>query len=339
MLALARTPGSALASRLLHTSSALLSPPKVPVALLAALRKTHPVPLSQAREALERSDLSLEGAIAYLSSGTNSARAKADKVAGRATGEGTIAAAVLGGKRASLVHLACETDFVARNDVFQRTARGAADTAAFLDVPNDDGAAAPPATILAFPVPALLSAPLITPPADGAAPVPTAEPQTIAQLLLASLAQTGENTRLVRAASYAAPFPSRPDVRFVPGAYTHAGKVGGLVVLRVTGRPVDGKDVPIASLVAGEKGLDEDLLKLARNVARQVVGFPTKSIVTAPGVEEEETLLRQQAMMLGAEGTVEDALEKWGQEKGVKVVVADMRRWAVGDAVEDKKAR
>lgn len=329
---------------------------KVPVSLIAALRKQHPVPLAQAREALERSNLDLAAALDYLRTSTSaSAEKKAAKVSGRDTNEGLIAISLLGGKRVGMIHLACETDFVARNQVFLDTARGVAETTAFLDVPGDHEK--PQITsspyvfdpILDFPTESLLSAPLISLPAadtaDGSlSPLPTSEPTTIKQSLLSSLAQTGENLKLLRAVSFAAPFPSTPDVRFVPGGYAHGGltdkegKVGGIVVLSVTSAD---PEKPIASIIHGPGGddLEKAAESLARTVARQIVGFPTKVIDRGDrAVEDEEVLMEQPFMMFNGDSrSVRDVLAEWGKERGVVLKVVGMRRWAVGDETEIKE--
>ncbi|WWD17804.1 hypothetical protein CI109_102246 [Kwoniella shandongensis] len=350
---------------------------KVPITLIASLRKIHPVPLAQAREALERSNLDLKSAIDYLQSASSSnAEKKAAKVSGRSTNEGVIAISLLGGKRVGMVQLGCETDFVARNQVFLKTARGVAETTAFLDVPGSEeddshhkiSATASAANnaqeqaqdtktqtaihdpILEFPTESLLSAPLIFLPqqssSDSPTPIPTSDPQTIRQTLLSSLSQTGENLKLLRAVSFAAPFPSSPTVRFVPGAYAHGGpsdkegKVGGIVVLSVTSLDAE---KPIASMIHGPGGdvLEKDLGDFARTVARQVVGFPTKAVEKGEGtaVEDEEALYEQPFMMFnGDDRKVKDVLDAWGKEKGVVVKVVGIRRWAVGDDLGSAEA-
>lgn len=336
------------ATRSLSTSAVLRNDaPKVPVSLIAQLRKSHPVPMAQAREALAKNNLDLQAAIAYLTSGSSDATLKkAGKVAGRATNEGTIAISLLGGRRVGMVQLACETDFVARNDVFLKAARGIAETAAFLDVPCEDPIAPTPPPgadpIQDFPVEALVSAPLISIPAEGTEPVaiPSSdEAQTVKQVLLSALSQTSENIKLVRAVSFAAPFPSQPTIRFVPGAYTHGGdattgKVGGIVVMSVEGAG----DKPIAALIAGPEGgkLDTDLQALARNLARQIVGFPTKALSPGEGIQEEEALLTQTAMLLGSDKKVAEVVAEWGKERGVKVTPVSMRRWSTSDPVDAK---
>jgi elongation factor Ts len=320
------------------------------------------VPLSLAREALEKSNNNIDSALSYLDTSSSSgASKKAAKVAGRPTGEGVIAISLLGGKRVAMVHVGCETDFVARNEVFLATARGIAGTTAFLDVPGEGEAASasasasdPPSPadpIQTFPVSSLLSAPLIalpstSAPTDEPEPVPTPDPTTVSQHLLSSLSQTGENLRLLRAVSFAAPFPSSAHIRFVPGAYAHGGpsstegKVGGVVVISAESTT----DKPMAARVHGAGGdvLEADLLALARTLARQVVGFPTARI-GAPseaergeGAVEEESLVCQQAMMFGKQETVGEVVRAWGDERGLKVEIVGMRRWAVGDALEEQ---
>lgn len=333
---------STLHLRSLHSSSCSFQSgsDKVPVSLIAQLRKTRAVPMSLARTALANSNHDIQRALAWLES--HSPAEKAEKLASRTTSEGTIAVSNLGGKRVSMVHLACETDFVARNEVFVKTARGVAGTAAFLDVPGlteeDRAAQNQKGSPRDFPVDALMSAPLIAVTSEGS-PEPNPEGTTIQQALLSSLSSTGENLKLLRAVSFAAPFPSNPVTRYVPGTYAHGGtgsegRVGGLVVLSVTSRDAE---KPMASLIHGPGGdkLDEGLNKLARDVARQVVGFPTKAIEKQAGVEEEEALLEQSFMMLGRSEKVREVLEAWGEERGVRVSVVGMKRWSVGDDLPD----
>jgi elongation factor Ts len=140
-----------------------------------------------ARTALSQNNNDLSRALQWLES--HSPSAKAEKLASRTTSEGTIAVSNLGGKRVSMIHLACETDFVARNEVFVGTAKGVAGTAAFLDVPglteDDRDKVKQSGQPRDFPVDALLSAPLIGVSAEGS-PTPNAEGTTVQQTLLSS---------------------------------------------------------------------------------------------------------------------------------------------------------
>ncbi|ORY33683.1 hypothetical protein BCR39DRAFT_518578 [Naematelia encephala] len=336
--------------RSLHCSRPLFDAPttKVPVSLIAELRKTRPVPMSVAREALSKSDNDLARALEYLESNSASAEKKASKVAGRDTTEGTIAVSLLSGKRVAMAHLACETDFVARNDVFLKAAKGIAGTAAFLDVPSEEekrNIKLGEDPIQTWPTSALLSAPLIALPDDGSEPTPVqSDPTTIQQTLLSALHATGENLRLLRTVSFAAPFPSSPEVRYVPGVYSHGGstpntgRVGSIAVLAVTSADTS---TPIASMIHGSNGSDLEtaLLKLARDIARQIVGFPTKAIdrksKEGKDAEEGEVLIEQEFMMIGDERKVGDVLKARGEERGVHVRIVGMRRWSAADTIAE----
>jgi elongation factor Ts len=77
--------------------------------------------MMECKKALEESDGNVEAAIDLLRA---RGAAKAAKRAGREAFEGAVGAYVhMGGRIGVLVELGCETDFVARNDVFQELIR------------------------------------------------------------------------------------------------------------------------------------------------------------------------------------------------------------------------
>ena len=339
-------------ARPLHSCLPRFDQPKPSVQLIAALRRARPVPLTLAREALSNSNNDVDKALVYLDKHLSSSAAKAAKVSGRSTHEGTVAVSLLSGKRVSMVHMGCETDFVARNDVFLKTARGVAGTAAFLDVPTEGEPSSPRPgedPIQTFPTDALLSAPLISLPSSSSSsdtlnPIPTSDPATVQQSLLSALGSTGENLKLLRAATFAAPFPSSPTIRYIPGCYAHGGsgdsegRIASIVVVSASSLDTE---KPIANLVHGPGGeeLETALLKLARTLARQVVGFPTVAITRKgdAGLDAGEVLVEQPFMMLGEERSVGEVLKEWGAERGIKVSLAGIRRWAVGDMLRTEK--
>lgn len=333
--------------------------PSVPVSLVAELRRQRTVPLALAREALIATQNDVPAAVRWLDSGSSGSTARrAEKVAGRSTNEGTIAIANLNGKRVAMVHLGCETDFVARNEVFVKTARGVAETVAFLDVPAEGQGARlldNAKGIESFPIPSLLKAPLIaiapkTPEVEAAkepesAPSTpaTEEATTVQQALRAALSQTGENLQLLRACSFAAPFPSDAQIRYIPSAFAHgspdgfSGRIASIVIISAQGAT---EDKQIADMIHGPAGaeLEQALQKLARDLARQAVGFPTKAIDRsgegAKELDEGEVLLEQVFMMRGDERPVYEVLAEWGNERGLKVQVAGLQRWGVGELLE-----
>lgn len=90
---------------------------------VAKLRQITGAGMMDAKKALEESSGDFESAKELLQSRYAE---KADKKADRETGEGFIGTYVHNGKTAALVALACETDFVARNDDFKELAQNIA---------------------------------------------------------------------------------------------------------------------------------------------------------------------------------------------------------------------
>ncbi|MBM4038638.1 MAG: translation elongation factor Ts [Planctomycetes bacterium] len=85
------------------------------------LREATGIGLMKCKEALEATGGDIEKAIEHL---RKQGLKTAEKKAGRATSEGTIASYIhTNGKIGVLVELKCETDFVARNDDFRQLAR------------------------------------------------------------------------------------------------------------------------------------------------------------------------------------------------------------------------
>lgn len=329
---------------------------KVPINLIAELRKQNPISLSKARQALAASNLDVPAALEWLSRDLESSGAKkAAKVGARTTREGLIGVTVMG-TRAAMVELRCETDFVAKNDIFRTLTENVCSTAAFLDLPSPTITPQAPALdpMVAFPIQELLQAPVI--PLDPSASLTTGtphasspQPQNITQAITHAITTTGENIQLQRAVSFSSPIPDAQNTTqpfLLPGVYVHGavkpggneGKVGALVVLSsISTDPAS----PIMDRVANEPSLGGDLQKMARAIARQVVGFPTKGVSkdtssgAPPVLEEGEVspyLLDQPFMMYqGEQRTVKEVLDEWAAQRNVKVDVASIRRWTVGE--------
>ncbi|KAJ9093724.1 hypothetical protein QFC21_006320 [Naganishia friedmannii] len=349
-------PASSVAKTFSTSSTRLNSPVvKVPINLIAELRKQNPISLSKAREALAASNLSLSDALEWLEKDLEASGAKkAAKVGSRATKEGLIAVTVMG-TRAAMVELRCETDFVGKNEIFRTLAENICSTAAFLDVHPADQQRPPASDPLAsFPIDELLQAPVI--PLDPAAGLlssssssstSSSSHQNITQAITSAITHTGENIQLQRAVSFSSPIPDEKNNTqpfLLPGVYVHGavkpggneGKVGGLIILSTIST---NKSSPIMQRLASTPSLSGDLQKMARAVARQVVGFPTRGVQHTGGqpviLEEGEVspyLLDQPFMMYqGEQRSVKEVLAEWARQREIKVDVAAIRRWSVGD--------
>jgi elongation factor Ts len=340
---------------------------KVPIALVAQLRKLNPISLSKAKEALLASGNSVDQALEWLRKDLEVAGArKAAKVGARSTNQGLIGVTVLG-TRASMVELRCETDFVSRNSVFQSLVQDVTSTAAFLDAPALENMSpevganetlADPLT--AFAIEDLQEAPLI--PLDPSKLAPdhnsssTDSPvRSVSQAIREAITQTGENIQLARAITFSSPLPplmmssstsSAPQPFFLPGVYVHGatgaaneGTVGALSILSVTS--LDAKR-PILQRIGAEEHLGSELQKLARAISRQVVGFPTEAVSReasggdrAGGQHDDDVsqYLEEQPFMMfqGEQRSVKDVLSSWGKDREVMVKVVGFRRWNVGE--------
>lgn len=161
--------------------------------------------------------------------------------------------------------------------------------------------------------------------------------KTVQESIVETIGKLGENISLRRVAIVGDPetelqqIPKQHNRTILASAYVHGGdsstgKIGGIAVLGLSGGPA-------ASPV---------LTKLARNVARQVVGFnPTclnESQAVVPEGEDraqylEANALTNQGFMLGG-GSVKEVVEKTGTDEGVKCEVIDFVRWEVGEGIE-----
>ncbi|KAF8971695.1 hypothetical protein BDZ97DRAFT_1784640 [Flammula alnicola] len=345
MLRLAPRPSLSLRSFLQCSYTTGTPPPahKVPLALVAELRKQTQVSISKAREALTHSSGSIPGALEWLqqdliATGT----AKAAKVSSRATHEGLVSVSVLshgaglntaGGVRAAMVELNCETDFVegtsysqgwpwtSRTPLRSSLSEGKG-TGAFADLSLDE----------------LHDAPLLSHSDPGSAPA-----GTVSTAIRDTIVKVGENISLRRARAIVEDAPLSPTTHSALrlGSYVHGtlhslacGRVASLALLNL-------RSPNLATLIRNET-FRTDLGVLERSLARQIVGFDTLSIKSMPeNTAEEQALYTQPFITLAGEFNglpVEEALRKWsvshglveGEEEG-GVEVLDFLKWTVGE--------
>ncbi|WFD26798.1 Elongation factor Ts, mitochondrial [Malassezia nana] len=364
MLALRRASLSRVLCRALSSTAKAPEPVKPSIQAISELRKAVPgTSMLKAREALlasrapeapdtDRVDL----AVAWIEKHRAAEGAKREaKVATRTASDGvlglcTLSDGLLGASaRAAMIELNCETDFVARNELFGALARDIAHTAAWLPMLHD-GASLSDGILTDVPLDTLLDCPIM--PFDGVSP---SEVQTVRQGISALVARLGEKIALSRAA-FVSPSPSDTLLcgSFAHGAAAAAprldtpvsatftsGRVASLLVLATRGR--------VSALASRAAKQDDPLVAqaraLVRSLARQAAGFSTDSIEGAPGVDgaPSTALLAQPfAMLLPAAGLppeanetlVSDVLQQWAQEHtGVPdgIRVAALRRWEVGE--------
>lgn len=322
--------------RALHAAAAARSA-RPSIAAIAELRRAVPgTSLVKAREALAAAG-DVRGAAAWLDADRQREGAKrAAKVSSRRAAEGvvgvcTLADGVTDRARGAIIELACETDFVARNELFARLARDIAHTAAVFPV------LAGGTGVRDLDVQTLLECPLVP---FGA---PTDSPRTVGAAIIETISRLGEKIALARAAAlfqtplvtgvFAHGAATVPPADAATKATYAAGKVAALVGAQFARVPTD--DASHTRIRA-----------LARSLARQAAGFETHSIAGGDGGEGDggdvPTALLEQpfAMLLPAAGgapsdaPVRAVLAEWGAAHlGARdaVSVAALRRWSVGE--------
>lgn len=282
--------GLGLARRALCTSTGA----KVPVALVAQLRKRYVLPMQMCRDALAQNDNDVERAAEWLEKEQRKrGQDKLVKLSQRSTAEGWIGAQSTNGTSAVLIEVNSETDFVARNAGFrelvshmstgalrmcdahaQTEGRVDLDTAALLKEKTDDG-------------------------------------KVLGDLLADFVGKVGENTVVRRALGL-------KITDGIIGTYAHA--------------PLDEKGIEGQGLKAGMvaiKGIHvtDDNKDYSRKVAQHIVGM---GLTTAPrdaatGVTDVSALLSQNFIFDGSK-TIEETLKG----KGSDTVVQDYAVLEVG---------
>lgn len=341
MFAARRAAQRTFAARLYSTES----PKKSLKELVAELRSRADVSPIQAGQALKASDMDVSKALVWLEKSlAESAVKKAAKVEGREANEGMIGTAVLSsgstsarpsGVRAAMVELNCETDFVARNDIFAQLLDDIAHTAAFMSEPVDSDKFLHP-----FSLDALRDAPLLskTPEKNGKS--------TVADAMRDLTGRVGEKISLRRALAVVRdPFPpSQRDIALRIASRVHQsvnnprqGRIGNLAVLAL-------KSPRLANILESE-AFRADLSKLCLSLGNQIIGFPTTSIRSPTGTRDEEGALYDQpfAMFMG-EGNdqpVQTFLRTWAAQRGLVesseqeggLEVLEFAKWTVAESI------
>lgn len=354
-------------------------PPRSTVQLVAELRKRTTVSLQKAREALAATSNDVGAALKWLQEDMVVTGAKqAAKLEGRTAGCGLIGSVVLSdgstpaagspprGIRAAIVELNCETDFVARNELFGTLALDIAHTAAFVA----EASPSPSSITTTFPssqpsncsliqsIPlGFLSDAIIL--SHNMAASTTVDSHiermtTVSSAIRDAMTKLGEKISLRRAATVVTnPIPGLLLGSFVHGnvapskGSANAGSVASLVTIGVNGVPISGGDIQAREQlneVIDSEAFRVDSIKLARSAARQIVGLETQSIGTEelsmePPDEASTVLYKQPAVMFqGSSLSVRAYLREWAASHRIEVPARidalEFVRWKAGEGIE-----
>jgi elongation factor Ts len=294
---------------------------EVSAALVKELREKTGAGMMDCKRALAETAANLEDAIDWLRKKGLSAAAKK---AGRIAAEGLIAVAASGG-RGAVVEVNAETDFVARNESFQKFA--ATVGAIALDAAGD--------------LEQIKSAPY---PGTG---------RNVGEELTHMVATIGENMSLRRAAALTA----SPGV---VASYVHnalapgLGKIGVLVALESAAAPDKllalGRQLAMHVAAANPQtteiaDVDPAAVDRERNIlAEQARASGKPEEIIAKMVEGrlrkfyEDVVLLEQTYVIDGESKVRAAVQIAAKELGAPVRVAGFVRYALGEGIERNKS-
>jgi elongation factor Ts len=323
--------------------------------LVAQLRRDTGASIAKARQALAATADDVVAARQWLDNDLRAAGSVAlEKFSSRVTTEGVVAASVLGrgfdssssslrSLRGAIVELNCESDFVARNHLFQSLAADIAHTAAFM---SDQPAHPSGAGFVPSQLDALRDCPLIPNPGSSHPFSPdSGSAPSVAAALGNVMVQVGENITLRRATTMVgqqaslSPDPNSAATRlssYIHGSYGHAhvGKSAALVCLGLPSTLLD--------TLASEEHWDQ-FTKLERALGRQIVGLRADKVSTGSqtnltSADENSHVLYKQPFLMNptlSGMSVGDALRRWSQAIAIgspdTLQVLAFERWSVGE--------
>ncbi|EJW12386.1 Translation elongation factor Ts [Rhodovulum sp. PH10] len=293
----------------------------ISASLVKELRDKTGAGMMDCKAALGETDGDIEAAVDWL---RKKGLAKAAKKAGRVAAEGLIGLAVSGsGTKGVVVEVNSETDFVARNDLFQGLVRMIAQVA--LDVGTDV------ATISAAKVGDV----------------------TVADAISSAIATVGENMTLRRAASVEVG-------QGAIGQYVHnqvsdgLGKIGVIVALESTGKADEltalGRQVAMHIASANPQavepsGLDPEVVKREKDVLADKFrqqGKPANVIekIVENGIKTyyKEVCLLEQPFIFDDKKSVGQALKEAEGRVGGPIAVKGFVRYALGEGIERQES-
>jgi elongation factor Ts len=289
----------------------------VTASMVKELREKTGAGMMDCKAALTETDGNSEAAVDWL---RKKGLSKAAKKAGRIAAEGLIGAA-LNADTAVLVEVNSETDFVARNDLFQGLVKMIANVA--LDVGPD--------------VESILAA--------------RVGDRTVAQAIAETVAKVGENMTLRRAAGLAVG-------KGVVASYMHnspvegLGRIGVIVTLESTGKTDELKAIGrmVAMHVASanpqavdSSGLDPSTIEREKNVLAdkakaQAQGKPANVVdkIVESGLKTfyKEVCLLEQPFIFDDKKSVAQALKESEGKVAAPIKVGGFVRFALGEGID-----
>ncbi|KAK3132565.1 hypothetical protein QOZ80_6AG0524550 [Eleusine coracana subsp. coracana] len=273
--------------------------------LIKQLRERTSAPIKDVKASLVNCNWDIEAAQKVL---RKRGVVLAAKKSSRTAAEGLLAIAQ-DEKRASVVELNCETDFVARNDVFQYLASSLAKKALSLQGPGD---------ILPFGPDYLenMSITLDHPKLSGETTVQSAVTEVAAMV--------GENVKLRRG------FMLCTSAHGVVSSYMHTCPQPGL-----------GRIAGLVSLEAEDSSALLDAVKeVGSSIAMHIVAakplFLSKELVSAAAVENECEILRTQAQSSGKSQMAMDKMVEGRLRKYFEEIVLMEQKFVVNDSTNIK---
>ena len=295
---------------------------EITAALVKELREKSGVGMMDCKKALSENAGDMDAALDWLrAKGLSKAAKKADRVAA----EGLVAVAQVRTGKAqvgALVELNAETDFVARNELFQSAARGAAQAA--LSAAND---------------------------VEAVKTASTPAGEVVSDVITGLIATIGENMVLRRSARFAV-------TEGVVAAYVHnaiapdLGRMGVLVALESAadtdklnelGRKIGMHVAATAPLALTVDEVDPAAVERERAIfAEQAAESGKPANVVEKMIEGrirkfyEEVVLLKQAFVMNPDQTVEQLIADQAKELGAPIKIVGFTRLALGEGVEKK---
>jgi elongation factor Ts len=295
---------------------------EITAGLVKELREKSGAGMMDCKRALTETDGDMEVAIDWLrTKGLSKAAKKADRVAA----EGLVAAVVRNdgkGMTGAVIELNAETDFVARNAMFQAAALATAEAA--LDTGGD---------------------------VEAIALAKTKDGEPVGEMITNLIATIGENMRLRRAAHFSVPVGA-------VAVYVHnqtapgLGRIGVLVavegegdqaVLTDLGRRIAMHVAATAPLSLSPDDLDQAAIEHEKAIfTEQALESGKPANVVEKMVEGrirkflEEVVLLKQAFVMNPDQTVEQLVAETAKTLGSPVKVVGFTRLALGEGVEKK---